>query len=713
MAISRALFSGVSGLQGHSVMMDVIANNIANVNTFGYKSSRITFEETFAFMLQGASRPPGGAGGINPMQVGIGSSIGSVDVLHTQGALESTGVITDLAIQGEGFFIVNDGQEQLYTRSGAFQFDANGKLINPNNGAAVQGILADAQGIIPVGTPIGDIQLPFGKKSPAKSTTSVSFTGNLNAGEEPKGTMLRSSSIYAKEISGRTAPGSNSNVQNLLACNSTTGVTTVLGGITPNTTTVTVSDGVDRNSDGVIDVDDSFVFTYVEVNTASEFDFHSLQDLVDGINAVYGPTGENTLSAALDNDGVITFTRSDLTKGLLITSTNSNMQRALESANNSSSTIAASTTDEFSHKADSSDLLTNLRNAQGVDMGLDVGSTINLTGRLGGKVIQSYLTLAVSATSNVGNYAEQIRRAFDITSGSVDLNGNSRLVITGDGGIENEITAVNITAVDSGGNDVTNFNAIYDSTPNNYIEVQKAEDVTGAVSATLFDSLGQRHVMTLTFTKDAKIDNRWTWNATMAGSATPSGGESGVITFATDGSLASFVFDGAATSFQFDPKTGAVNPVTIEIDVGTEGSFEGITQLGSDTSLVASDQDGFGLGELSAVSIDREGRIEGQFTNGRTLLIAQLSVAAFNNPSGLLRIGDNAFQQSATSGVPIVGAAGTAIRNKIIPGALEQSNVDLAQEFTKMIVAQRGFQASARIITVDDQLLTEVVNLKT
>ena len=133
MAISRALFSGVSGLQGHSVMMDVIANNIANVNTFGYKVSRITFEETFAFMLQGASRPPGGAGGINPMQVGIGSSIGSVDVLHTQGSLESTGVTTDLAIQGEGFFIVNDGQEQLYTRSGAFQFDSTGKLINPNN----------------------------------------------------------------------------------------------------------------------------------------------------------------------------------------------------------------------------------------------------------------------------------------------------------------------------------------------------------------------------------------------------------------------------------------------------------------------------------------------------------------------------------------------------------------------------------------------------
>ncbi|MCP4724352.1 MAG: flagellar hook-basal body complex protein, partial [bacterium] len=225
--------------------------------------------------------------------------------------------------------------------------------------------------------------------------------------------------------------------------------------------------------------------------------------------------------------------------------------------------------------------------------------------------------------------------------------------------------------------------------------------------------LGQRHVQTITFTKDAKIENRWTWEIGMAEPATPSGGSTGVITFKTDGSLASFVFEGAATSFSFEPKTGALNPVTTEIDVGTIGAFEGITQLGTDSSLVARDQDGYGLGELSAVSIDDKGRVEGQFTNGNNLLLAQLSVAQFNNPGGLLRLGDNTYRQSSNSGVPIVGNAGTSIQAKIVPGALEQSNVDLAQEFTNMIVAQRGFQASARIITVTDQILTEIVNLKT
>jgi len=713
MAISRALFSGVSGLRNHAVMLDVIANNIANVNTLGYKSSRITFEETFALLLQGATRPPGIAGGINPIQIGLGTSIGSIDVIHNQGTLESTGVTTDLAIEGKGFFILSNGVDTSYTRSGAFQFDSNGRLVNPNNGLTVQGVLADKSGNIPKGTAIGDIILPFGQKSPAKATTSVSFTGNLNAGEKAKGTILRSSSVYARELAGSTEPGSNSNIQNMLALNTTTGQTTFLEGVSANTTTVTVNDGVDRNSDGLVDDNDAYAFTYVATNTTSNFDFNSLQDLADGINAIFGPTGLNTLSVSFQNDGSLQFTRTDLTKKLIIKSTNSNLQRALQSANNESLTVATSNTNQFSHVATKVDKLTNLRNRQGTALGLSAGDTISIAGRLGGRVITTNLTLAITDNTTVETYEEQIRKAFDITTGSVAYNEDGELVITGDGGTENEITALNITAVDSGGTARTNFNAIYDSTPNNYVETQKASNVTGAASATVFDSLGQRHVMTITLTKDSKVDNRWTWEVAMKEPATVSGGNSGVITFKTDGSLADFIFDGAATSLQFEPKTGALNPVIIDIDVGDTGEFDGITQLGTDTSLVASDQDGYGMGELSGVSIDTQGRIEGQFTNGRNLLLAQLSIAAFNNPGGLLRAGDNTYEQSANSGVPIVGAAGTAIKSKIVPGALEQSNVNLAQEFTNMIIAQRGFQASARIITVTDQILTEVVNLKT
>ncbi|MFC1732794.1 flagellar hook-basal body complex protein, partial [candidate division KSB1 bacterium] len=499
---------------------------------------------------------------------------------------------------------------------------------------------------------------------------------------------------------------------NMLALNTSTGQTTVLEGITANTTTVTVIDGVDRDLDGIIDASDGRVFTYVATDTASNFDFNSLQDFVDGINAVFGATGLGTLTAAFNDDGSIALNRTGGTTGRVsITSTNSNFQRSLQTANMEIGTDTG-TTNQFSHVATSVDLLTNLRNSDGTDLGLVSGDTITINGRLGGRIITTNQTLTVSDTSTGESFTEQVRRAFDITTGSVALDDEGKLVITGDGGTPNEIDAVNITASD-GTNNRTAFNTIYDSTPNNYVETQQASDVVASASATVFDSLGQRHVMTLSFTKDSRVENRWTWEAGMKEPATVSGGSTGVITFSTDGSLASYIFDGAATSFQFEPKTGALNPVAINVNVGTLEAFDGITQLGTDTSLVANDQDGFGLGELSVVSVDNTGRIEGQFTNGRNLLLAQLQIAAFNNDSGLLRIGDNTFQQSANSGVPIVGSAGTAIKSRIVPGALEQSNVDLAQEFTNMIVAQRGFQASARIITVGDQFLTEIVNLKT
>ena len=117
----RSLFAGVSGLRNHQVRMDVIGNNISNVNTVAFKSGRVTFKEGFAQMLQGGSRPPGDQGGINPIQVGLGMQIGSVDTIYSQGNLETTGLNTDVAIQGDSFFVVRKGGQSFYTRSGNFQ----------------------------------------------------------------------------------------------------------------------------------------------------------------------------------------------------------------------------------------------------------------------------------------------------------------------------------------------------------------------------------------------------------------------------------------------------------------------------------------------------------------------------------------------------------------------------------------------------------------
>lgn len=136
----RSMFAGVSGLRSHQTMMDVVGNNIANVNTAGYKSSRTTFQEALTQVVRGGT---GGvaaaAGGINPLQLGLGARLAAVDGVFTQGASQVTGRATDVAIQGEGFFVVRSGGADFYTRAGAFAFDATGNLVGPS-GEMVVGV---------------------------------------------------------------------------------------------------------------------------------------------------------------------------------------------------------------------------------------------------------------------------------------------------------------------------------------------------------------------------------------------------------------------------------------------------------------------------------------------------------------------------------------------------------------------------------------------
>ena len=173
----RSLFAGVSGLRNHQIRMDVIGNNISNVNTAGFKSGRVTFKEGFAQLLQSGSRPSGDQGGVNPLQVGLGMAVGSIDTLFGQGNLETSGIKTDLAIQGNAFFVTRKGDQSFYTRAGNFQIDADGKLVSPTNGFSVQGRVA-VNGIFQDG--IKDIVLPFGQKTAAKATNAMKLAGNLD-----------------------------------------------------------------------------------------------------------------------------------------------------------------------------------------------------------------------------------------------------------------------------------------------------------------------------------------------------------------------------------------------------------------------------------------------------------------------------------------------------------------------------------------------------
>ena len=179
----RSLYSGVSGLQNHQTRMDVIGNNISNVNTIGFKRGRVNFQDMISQQMQGAAKPTDELGGVNPKEVGLGMTVAAIDNIFNQGNLQSTGVSTDIAIQGNGFFIMKSGEESFYTRAGAFSLDTNGTLVNPANCMRVQGWMAEevnGQMLVSTAATPTDLTIPVGAKDPAKETQNVRFACNLN-----------------------------------------------------------------------------------------------------------------------------------------------------------------------------------------------------------------------------------------------------------------------------------------------------------------------------------------------------------------------------------------------------------------------------------------------------------------------------------------------------------------------------------------------------
>ncbi len=174
----RSMYSAVSGLQSHQLMMDVVGNNIANVNTHGFKRSSSMFQEVLSQYLTGASAPTETTGGTNPNQVGLGSMVSGTPQTFEQGFLQVTNRELDVAIQGDGFFVVDDGVERLFTRAGSFFLDADGRMVT-SDGALVQGWAAEIDGSFDPAQEAGIIRIPMGDLQPPVVTSQITLGGNL------------------------------------------------------------------------------------------------------------------------------------------------------------------------------------------------------------------------------------------------------------------------------------------------------------------------------------------------------------------------------------------------------------------------------------------------------------------------------------------------------------------------------------------------------
>lgn len=422
----KALFAAIAGLQNHITYMDVVGNNIANVNTQGFKASRVTFQDMLTQTISGASAPTESRGGTNPQQVGLGIKIGGIDVLHTQGSLQATGRNTDFAIQGSGFFVIQDGNRTFYTRDGAFDVAVSGELVNPTNAYKVQGWRADTNGVVNIDAPLTSLIIPMGQSIAAQATTQISLQGNLDAGASV------------------VPPGS----------------------------------------------------------------FSTTVDIYDSLGQAYPVTIKYTKTA-------------DPNK-------------------------------------------------------------------------------------------------WDVSATSTNSKVNALTIDTGAGG----------TTVE-------------------------------------FDATGRR--------TDPPAGEKMSIDVDLA---TESGaGVTGTIAF------------------------------TVDVDQ------ESVTQFAGLGNIAPTFNNGYSAGSLITFSVGPLGDITGIFSNGTSRPLGQIAMALFTNPAGLQRAGSNNFESTSNSGVPAIGRPSTGGRGSIGAGVLEGSNTDLAREFTNVVIAQRGFQASSRIISTADQMLEGLVNL--
>ncbi len=694
MALLNSLFAGVSGLRNHQSMMDVIGNNISNVNTIGYKGSRVTFSDTFNQFVKAGTNPTSSTGGTNSFQIGLGTKINSIDRNWNQGTFERTGITTDLALQGPALFILKSNGQQYYSRAGAFIFDADGKLVNPQNGAVVQGKIANGLGEIPPGTTLQDIVIDKNMRLPAVKTTNVAWGGNLQSSSP----TIRTDIIDLVGNLNNTAPTGSAYPDDKYTYS-----LKITGNLNSSAT------GYPTDPPGTDDIDDyvekriydnknneQYIY-YRFVKNGSNWELHyqlSSTQLSSITNA--NDVVETLVLDGSDifnvNDGNDLYFKLDLSEITNLAS-NSNIKDAIRPITGNQ--IYAKDGKEF--------YLVNYYEFDGSNWNYYYKVFDNE-----GKLVTNENANSNDIDSDPPNlpYGDGlIKLSFDPITGLLT-------------GIEDSTaTFINFTNSDNkldfkiNLNSLTNLNA----TTNPISRVDKGEipePVLGAV--TIFDSLGNSHTLSIKF---EHIDNnRWSWSVTVPQtSGTLSPNAFGEIYFDANGQIQSIWQAGNQVTttpptpqITFTPSTGAeVQIIDLDFGKGTAG----VTQTNLTSQIAALSQNGSASAALSNLNIDQYGNIIGIFSNGNSLKLAQIMVATFKNLNALVSVGDNMYNVAANSGDPRIDAPGENSVTTIQSGALEQSNVDLSEEFTRMIISQRGFQANARVITTADSMLQEITNL--
>jgi len=583
MASTTALFTAMTGLNASARNIDVIGNNIANINTTAFKSSRLVFSTMFSRTLSGGTAPGDTTGGTNPYQIGLGVATSGTQRNMAGGTLTPTGDQRDLAIDGKGWFVVDRGGDRMYTRAGSFRTNALNQLTTVT-GESLQGYGVDENFQIVPGQ-LTSVSIPVGQMTIAEETRTVRFSGNLDA-DGP-------------------LPGQGSRVQ--LGATASSGFMTIAGA-SPAPTPPNQIEPTTR----LVDIEDPSL---------------------SGSGTPLFAAGQQ-----LELRGAEKGSRTVGTSALTITPT---------------STLA--------------DLAAFLSTA----LGIDTSTGANPDGGTPGVAVDN----AMGTLGIIGNTGS----ANDLSIDTSDIRLN-----------------------DASGNLVRY--------PFTSTKTAEADGESVRTSFVVFDSLGAPVDVDITMVLDSRSSSGTTWRYY---AESPDNGAAGVsvgtgtISFDTQGQPVSSL----PVTVSIDRSaTGAGSPLAMSFYF--ESADGGVTSLAdTGSSLAATYRDGAPMGTLTAFSVGSDGVITGIFTNDLTRTLGQVVLAGFTNDEGLLDMGNSLFKSGSNSGPAMITEPGALGTGRLVGGALEQSNVDLGEEFIKLVLSSTGYSANSRVIRTTDELMQQLLVL--
>ncbi len=637
----RSLTSGVSGVKANQTLLDVVGDNISNANTTAFKKSDVQFQELMSQTEEAATAPSAEKGGTNPKQVGLGTAVGSVVIDQSQGNINYTGAKSDMAIEGDGFFVVEDGTSNAYSRAGNFILDGNGDMVQSGTGYRLQGFeMFDDPlnpGIRIVGTDLTDINIPVGQKLPAKATTTVGFRCNLDS---------RIGNVLPMGLSSKDLV-----LEGTIGGTDFTGITFSEGSSAADFLTVTFT----QNGGAPITADLAMT----------------------GINATTGLPTLVPSSVDLDSDGIFeTIGFNDTTGQIQVTNGGTSLWTGEIGAALDYRVVDINVGGTPTpYLAEFNDL------AEG-------GRTLTLWGDDG------------SGTNTMDTFSVDLAAHDD---GSFNIPSGTLITIAGE--------TIDVNATPSG---------MGVSLGQSGTVVKSFDLQTSSIHSTkydIFDSQGNAYTLETSW---EKVDNniwRWrTWLPDMPG--VELNNNTGLVEFSPDGLVEGVTDSTGAEASTISINFAAIGAEDSQIQLDFTGNalgaddIDAVTQFGSSFTTKEYYQDGYEMGVLKDYSVGGDGVIRGVYDNGQTEDLYTVALAVFSNASGLEKLGSGVYRDTSNSGIPQILRPMEGGSGNIVGNSLEASNVDLTSEFVDLIIAQRGFQASARVITTSDEILEELMNLK-